>query len=66
MSYQEIFPPSSLPDNIQSQLDTQPFEIYLSNPTHRMNEITGITNSRYHRMGDVVSGFVVNTFNRLN
>ena len=67
MSYQSIFPPrhTQLSEGDASMLDSQPFDVFLWNPYQRMNEISGITNSRYHSMNDIIGGHVDNTFTRL-
>jgi hypothetical protein len=46
--------------------DSQTFEFSIENTYHRMDDITGLTNSNYHRTQDIIGGLYHNDFNRLN
>lgn len=59
--YYSIFPPN---ESIQDSVN--PFEFELINPYRRMDDITGIMSSNYHKTQDIIGGTFQNDFNRLN
>jgi len=46
--------------------ESQPFEFSLDNSYHRMDDITGITTSNYHRTKDIIGGLYYNDFQRVD
>jgi hypothetical protein len=64
--YHTIYPIKKMSEGDESLLDSQPFDIRLENPYHKMDDITGIIESNYHRTQDIIGGVFHNTFNRLN
>ena len=64
--YHSIYPLTSMPEGLESELDSQPFDFLLVNPFARMNDLHGMVQSHYQRTEDIIGGNFKNNFNRLD